>query len=63
MNADPRPPEPMTYRQLVPAEIIRTAQQLERRVSERFAGSGLARVCAEIVRAARDAEAVADAPA
>jgi hypothetical protein len=56
----------MTYRRLAPAEIIRTAhttQQLERRVSERFAGSGLARVCAEIVRAARDAEAVADAPA
>jgi len=61
MNADPLPSEPMTYRQLAPAEIIRTAQQLERRVGERFPGSGLGRVCAEIVRAARDAEAVADA--
>lgn len=34
---------------------------MERRVSERFPGSGLGRVCAEIVRAARDAESVADA--
>lgn len=61
MIPEPATSEPPTYRQLAPAEIIRTAQQLERRVSERFPGSGLGRVCAEIVRATRDAEAVADA--
>lgn len=61
MIPEPATSELPTYRQLAPAEIIRTAQQLERRVSERFPGSGLGRVCAEIVRATRDAEAVADA--
>lgn len=61
MIPDSTTPDLSAYRQLAPAEIIRTAQQLERRVNERFPGSGLGRVCAEIVRAARDAEAVADA--
>lgn len=49
-----------SYRRLAPAEIIRTARQLERRVNERFPDSGLGRVCGELVRAAGEAEAVAD---
>ena len=65
MNEDPTatPPTPgagESYRRLAPAEIIRTARQLERRVSERFPDSGLSRVCGEIVRAAGEADAVAD---
>ena len=56
----PLPVEP-NYRQLAPEQIIRTAQQLERRVQERFPESGLGRVCGEIVRATQDAEIVADA--
>ncbi len=49
------------YRQLEPAEIIETARQLERRVNERFPGSGLGRVCGELVRVAGEADSVADA--
>jgi len=40
------------YSELQPALIIATVQRLEQRVSERFPGSGLARVAAELHRTA-----------
>jgi hypothetical protein len=36
------------YRELDPRRIVATAEALAKRVEERFAGSGLARVCAEL---------------
>lgn len=36
------------YRTLDPDKILATLQQLERRISERFPGAGLSRVCAEL---------------
>jgi hypothetical protein len=47
----------MAYRQLQPIRIIETAERLERRIAERFPGSGLQRVAAELVTTARDAAA------
>jgi len=45
------------YRRLEPAHIIKTLERLERRVSERFPGSGLGRVCAELTAITRQSEA------
>lgn len=39
----------MGYRKLDPERIIETSRRLSQRVSERFPGSGLSRVCAELV--------------
>lgn len=49
------PPDPEargTYSELQPAQIIATVQRLEQRVGERFPGSGLSRVAAELHRTA-----------
>ena len=42
------------YRTLDPARIIATLEALERRISERFPGAGLANVCADLVSLAGD---------
>ena len=47
----------MAYRQLQPSRIVETAERLERRIAERFPGSGLQRVAAELVTTAREAAA------
>lgn len=44
----------MPYRTLDPERIIATAQKLEKRVSERFPGSGLEKVAAELAVMAQD---------
>ena len=41
------------YRTLAAAKIIDTLARLEQRISERFPGAGLARVCAELTEVAR----------
>jgi hypothetical protein len=45
------------YRTLNPDKIIATLEKLEQRISERFPGSGLAKVCGELVGVARDSKA------
>jgi hypothetical protein len=45
------------YRTLDPDKIVATLEQLERRISERFPGAGLARVCAELTNIARESRA------
>jgi hypothetical protein len=45
----------MSYLSLDPARIIATAEALERRIGERFPGSGLGRVAGELVTVARNA--------
>ncbi|MBL8566039.1 MAG: hypothetical protein JNM89_10005 [Hyphomicrobiaceae bacterium] len=42
------------YRTLNPDKIIVTLEQLERRIDDRFPGSGLSRVCAELTGVARE---------
>lgn len=42
---------------LEPAKIIQTLVTLEQRISERFPNSGLSRVCAGLIKIARDTEA------
>lgn len=44
------------YRTLAPDKIIETLVRLEARISERFGGAGLARVCAELTAIARQTE-------
>jgi hypothetical protein len=46
----------MPYRALDPAEILRTLQLLQQRISERFPDSGLAGVCHELIVIARATE-------
>lgn len=46
----------MSYRTLDPQRIIDTIETLSRRVEERFAGSGLSRVCGELLDVARQAK-------
>lgn len=43
----------MPFRSLDPAKIIQTAEQLERRIAERFPDRGLSKVAAEIVSQSR----------
>ena len=45
------------YRTLEPDKIIKTLATLEKRISERFPGSGLASVCADLNSLARDTAA------
>ncbi len=45
------------YRTLNPDKIITTLEKLERRIYERFPGSGLSKVCGELVGVARDSKA------
>ncbi len=45
------------YRTLNPDKIIETLAKLEKRISERFPGSGLAKVCGELIGVARDSKA------
>jgi len=51
------------YRTLNPDKIIETLAKLERRICERFPGSGLSKVCGELVGIARDSKAKAAAAA
>jgi hypothetical protein len=51
------------YRTLNPDKIITTLEKLERRICERFPGSGLSKVCGELVGIARDSKAKAAAAA
>lgn len=51
----------MPYRSLDPEKIIQTAQTLHLRIEERFAGSSLSHVAAELTEAARDARDRAEA--
>jgi len=44
------------YGELQAQRIVETVEKLERRIAERFAGSGLARISAELEREARAAE-------
>ncbi len=46
----------MPYRILDPRRILATAEHLARRIDERFPGSGLGKVAAEVVAVAREAE-------
>jgi hypothetical protein len=48
------------YRSLDPVRIIATAEQLERRVGERFPDSGLRKVAGELVSLARDSADAAE---
>lgn len=45
---------PQRYRTLDPQEIGRTAERLSQRIAERFPGSGLSKVAAELVTMAQD---------
>jgi hypothetical protein len=45
------------YRTLNPDKIIETLVKLERRIAERFPGSGLSRVCGELIGIARASKA------
>lgn len=45
------------YRTLDPDKIVATLEQLERRISERFGGAGLVKVCAELTNIARESRA------
>ena len=47
------------YRELNPARIVETAETLQKRVEERFPGSSLSRVAAEMADVAKSAERVA----
>lgn len=49
-----------SYRVLDPARIIETAERLQLRITDRFPGSGLSAVCAELAAAARDLAVEAD---
>jgi hypothetical protein len=51
------------YRTLNPDKIIETLAKLESRIGERFPGSGLSRVCGELVGVAKDSKAKAAAAA
>ncbi len=44
----------MPYRTLNPDHLIKTIEKLERRISERFPGCGLAKVCAELAEISQD---------
>ncbi len=44
------------YRSLDSAKIISTIDALEQRIAERFPGSGLGKVCADLVQLARESE-------
>jgi hypothetical protein len=48
------------FRRLDPALIVSTARTLERRIAERFPGSGLSNVSAELTRVAEEAAALSD---
>jgi len=51
---------PGSYRQLMLSEIEATAEQLARRIGERFPESGLAGVCLDLVRQCRETQATID---
>ncbi len=51
------------YRTLNPDKIIVTLEQLERRIEDRFPGSGLSRVCTELTGVARETKARVEAVA
>ena len=54
-------PQPgATYSELQPALIIETAQRLEQRIGERFPGSGLGRIAAELLRVAGETERITE---
>ena len=45
------------YRTLDPDRIVETITRLEHRIAERFPGSGLRKVCAELLQVARESRA------
>jgi hypothetical protein len=45
------------YRRLEPSKIIATLEALGQRIDERFPGSGLSKVCSDLVQVARETEA------
>jgi hypothetical protein len=47
----------MTYDRLDPAKLIDTIRMLEIRIDERFPGSGLGKVCRELLQIAQQARA------
>jgi hypothetical protein len=47
------------YRQLDPERIVETVERLQRRIGERFPGSGLSGVAGELLSVAREAKATA----
>lgn len=47
----------MPYRTLNPDQIVKTLEQLDRRIAERFPGAGLTRVCSELLEVSRGAKA------
>ena len=49
---------PSNYSELVPERLVETADQLQRRVAERFPGSSLARVCGEVALTMRNVQRV-----
>ncbi len=49
---------PSNYSELAPERLVETADQLQRRVAERFLGSSLARVCGEGALTMRNVERV-----
>lgn len=51
------PPGVMSYEALDPAKIIQTIEILQNRIDQRFPGSGLSKVCAEILKIGEHAQA------
>jgi hypothetical protein len=51
----------MSYRALDAAEIVKTIRVLEQRISQRFPGSGLSKLCHELVAIGEDAQRKAQA--
>ncbi|MGH7004851.1 MAG: hypothetical protein ACREIP_12970, partial [Alphaproteobacteria bacterium] len=47
----------LMYRSLDPAQLVTTLAALERRIAERFPGTGLSKVCAELTQIARESGA------
>lgn len=46
----------MTYRSLDSQKILATIETLSRRIAERFPGSGLDKVCQELLRVAEESQ-------
>ncbi len=61
MSDTPQVPQQPMYKTLHASKIISTLETLERRISERFPGSGLAGVCRELLSVARGSQAKVDA--
>lgn len=58
MNNDVSPPPGAAYGELRAVHIITTIERLQQRIDERFPGSGLGRVAAELSRVARETDSI-----